>query len=85
MKIDKLEVFYHDRIVGTLAMTAAKKVAFEYNQGTFRQRVIFDLENNVRYVDDATPYTLTAEQKAVISQSLLCVNAYYSSRWCCIL
>ncbi len=26
MKIDKLEVFYHDRIVGTLAMTAAKKV-----------------------------------------------------------
>ena len=44
-----------------------KKVAFEYNQGTFRQRVIFDLENNVRYVDDATPYTLTAEQKAVIT------------------
>ena len=31
MKIDKLEVFYHDRIVGTLAMTAAKKVAFEYH------------------------------------------------------
>lgn len=44
-----------------------KKVAFVYNPGTFKQSIIFDLENNVRYVDNATPHTLTAEQKAVIT------------------
>lgn len=44
-----------------------KKLAFEYNSGTFRQSLIFDLENNVWYVDDATPHTLTTEQKAVIT------------------
>ena len=44
-----------------------KKVAFVYNQGTFQQNFIFDLENNVWYVDDATPHTLTAEQKATIT------------------
>lgn len=36
MKIDKLEVFYHDRMVGTLAMTPAKKVAFEYHEEWIR-------------------------------------------------
>ena len=44
-----------------------KKVAFEYNQGTFRQSLIFDLENNVWYVDNITAHTLTTEQKAVIT------------------
>lgn len=46
------------------------KIAIYINSGSLQKRIMFDLEDDLYYVDDGTPYVLEAEQIEIIKAGL---------------